>query len=340
MKKVVIVGAGIAGLTCGKALQTRGIEAIILEKSMGVGGRVATRRAQGTWLDHGLPYLQTGTDPRFNDWVKELLDRQIIQYWTENRFLLSVHGLANQLEDRPFFVCPLGISGIAKYLAKGQQFHLQTKVTALQINHNQWQISTDRGEFSADILVMTPPAPQTYELLATCLADYPEVITPLKQVKFTSTLTLLAGYSNHRSVPSDWEIIECRDNPVLQYLFFNSTKQVDPPWASLILHSTAEFAESHLTTPDLASPGERMLEELGHLLLPALAQPDWWQVHRWRYSRVTQSLELNTLASYRPLPLFFAGDWLAGGGVESAYLSGLQTAEEIMDTCFDDLSSL
>lgn len=335
MKDIVIIGAGIAGLACGDWLRKRGIKTQILEKSAGVAGRVATRRAQGTWLDHGLTYLQTGTDPRYSAFVKELLDCHVIQFWTESRFFLSVHGLANQLEDRPLFASPNGLNTIGKYLAQNQHINYKTKVTEIKIKDDRWQILTDQGEFRADILVMTPPAPQTKELLMAGLSDYPQIITPLEHIKFSSTMSLLAGYHNSRSVPSDWEVIECRDSKVLQHLFFNSTKQNNPSCASLVLHSTAEFAEEYLEAVDLAPIGEMMLEELGHLLIPQLTRPDWWQVHRWRYSRVCQSLEMDSLASYRPLPLFFAGDWLAGGGVESAFLSGIRAAEEIISSFFD-----
>lgn len=335
MQKVVIIGAGMAGLACGRELSKRGVETLILEKSAGVGGRVATRRAQNTWLDHGLPYLQTGRDSRYNEWVRELLDRQIIQYWTENRFFLSVHGLANQVEENPFFACDQGLNRIGKYLAQEQSISLQTRVTQIEVKNDRWWLTTNQGEFEGDILVMTPPAPQTHALLVNCLSNFPEVVNPLRNVKFDSTLSLLAGYANHRAVPSDWEIIKCKDSKVLDQLFFNSTKQASPSCASLVLHSTAEFAQEHLEEQDLAPIGEAMLKELGDLLLPQLAKPDWWQVHRWRYSRVAQSLELDSLGSYLPLPLFFAGDWLGGGGVEGAYLAGLNTANEIISAFYE-----
>ncbi|MFN3360459.1 MAG: NAD(P)/FAD-dependent oxidoreductase [Pseudanabaenaceae cyanobacterium] len=332
MKQVVIVGAGIAGLACGRRLKQAGINAIILEKSAGVGGRVATRRAQGTWLDHGLPYVQTGTDPRYNQWVQSLLQRGILQTWTDRRFLLSVHGLANQQEDRPLLAAPQGITAIAKDLAQDQTVHLQTKVAEIKIANDRWQLLTDKGEFSADILVMTPPAPKTYDLLAYALSFHPEVLKSLEVVKYHSTMTLLCGYHSQRSLPRDWEVLICRDHPIIQTLYFNSTKQDQPPYASIVVHSTEDFALHHYSTGDLGRVGEIMLEAIGQLLTSQIAKPDWWQVHRWRYSRVKQPLELPSLASYRPLPLFFAADWLAGDGIESAFIAGIDAAEEILNS--------
>jgi phytoene dehydrogenase-like protein len=49
----VIVGAGIAGLACARELASCGREAVVLERSRGVGGRCATRRVNGQPVDHG-----------------------------------------------------------------------------------------------------------------------------------------------------------------------------------------------------------------------------------------------------------------------------------------------
>lgn len=56
---IVIIGAGIAGLTCAKYLKDKGIEAAILEASFGVGGRVRTDIVEGFKLDRGFQVLLT-----------------------------------------------------------------------------------------------------------------------------------------------------------------------------------------------------------------------------------------------------------------------------------------
>jgi protoporphyrinogen oxidase len=55
----VIIGAGIAGLTCAKYLKDSGIEALILEASDGIGGRVRTDIIMGCKLDRGFQVLLT-----------------------------------------------------------------------------------------------------------------------------------------------------------------------------------------------------------------------------------------------------------------------------------------
>ena len=56
---IVIIGAGIAGLTCAKYLKDRGIEALILEASDEVGGRVRTDNVKGFKLDRGFQVFLT-----------------------------------------------------------------------------------------------------------------------------------------------------------------------------------------------------------------------------------------------------------------------------------------
>jgi len=56
---VVIIGAGLAGLACGRHLTDAGISFQILETSDGVGGRVRTDQFEGFLLDRGFQVLLT-----------------------------------------------------------------------------------------------------------------------------------------------------------------------------------------------------------------------------------------------------------------------------------------
>ncbi|APZ91827.1 NAD(P)/FAD-dependent oxidoreductase [Fuerstiella marisgermanici] len=56
---VVIIGAGLAGLTCARELHARGVEFVLLEAADGVGGRVRTDEVDGFLLDRGFQVLLT-----------------------------------------------------------------------------------------------------------------------------------------------------------------------------------------------------------------------------------------------------------------------------------------
>ena len=56
---VIIIGGGIAGLSCARRLTAEGIECAVLEASDRIGGRVKTDQHDGFLLDHGFQVLQT-----------------------------------------------------------------------------------------------------------------------------------------------------------------------------------------------------------------------------------------------------------------------------------------
>ncbi len=59
LSKVVIIGAGIAGLCCAKALSEHGVRSTVLEASDAVGGRVRTDIVDGFRLDRGFQVYLT-----------------------------------------------------------------------------------------------------------------------------------------------------------------------------------------------------------------------------------------------------------------------------------------
>ena len=58
--QVVIVGAGVAGLSCARLLAEHGVKYLVLEKSDRPGGRIKTDYLDGYQLDHGFQVVQTG----------------------------------------------------------------------------------------------------------------------------------------------------------------------------------------------------------------------------------------------------------------------------------------
>lgn len=128
MIPVLVVGAGLAGLTVARALQ-----APILEKSRGVGGRLATRRIDEQKFDHGLPY------------------------W-------PCHPRAQKLQSCK--ANPNGLTAIAKQLAQGLTIHLETRAMRLTRTPQGWLIDTDKGtQLQAEKIVLTAPVPQALELV-------------------------------------------------------------------------------------------------------------------------------------------------------------------------------
>ena len=61
-RDVIVIGAGVAGLSLARQLHRRGREVTVLERSRGVERRCATRRVDGVRVDHGVPLIHRRTE--------------------------------------------------------------------------------------------------------------------------------------------------------------------------------------------------------------------------------------------------------------------------------------
>ena len=68
MSNVVIVGAGLAGLTCARRLHEAGVKTTIIDAADKVGGRVRTDLVDGYRLDRGFQVLLTAY-PEAKRWL-------------------------------------------------------------------------------------------------------------------------------------------------------------------------------------------------------------------------------------------------------------------------------
>ena len=74
MTDAVIVGAGLAGLSCAISLEAAGLSVTLLEASDAPGGRVRTDVVEGFRLDRGFQVMLTAYPE-----AKRLLDNRALQ---------------------------------------------------------------------------------------------------------------------------------------------------------------------------------------------------------------------------------------------------------------------
>jgi renalase len=308
MLDVLIIGAGIAGLTAARSLTTQGQQVALVEKSRGLGGRLATRRLPGTHADHGVCYLKPKGEV-FQRLIEAAIEAGVLTPWQPNTY-----------------ASPLGITAFAKWLAQGLTIH--TGERAISISHDtHWTITTDSGlEIGAKKLLLAIPAPQAIDLLKTW-ADVPaEVLTQLQGVTFNPCITAIATYAPQDPIP--WQGLPVTNDPNLTWIALESSKQTNPPHPVLVFHSTAAFATERFETPDLTPVGQMLLASAAQVTsLPWLTQPTLLQIHRWRYAFPTAPLKTPYLQATSNL--YFCGDWCLGDRVESAHQSGLAVADAI-----------
>ena len=335
MKDVIVIGAGIAGLICAQQLKQAGLDVTVVEKSLGLGGRMATRRLQGTWVDHGAQLISAKSD-NFARFIRKLQEKGIVQEWTRNVYQLSSgSGLVPPTDDKrhPRYCCPMGMTAIAKYLVNEIPVLTNTRIVSVSHSETKWQLKTNRHEIlETSAIVSTIPAPQFLPIFEEVLALSPNFLQALQSVKLSPSVTIMAGYNVNNSVPQEWQAIQCVDDPILNWISYDSSKHPDKADQPVfVFQSTAEFAKQSMEEPDLELAGKPMLNQVGKLLSKWLANPEWWQVHRWRYALVEESLGVSCLSTAIPLALVCAGDWCAGKNIEAAYHSGIAAAESAIE---------
>lgn len=339
MFDVAIIGAGVAGLACAQQLHQSGYRVVVVEKSRGVGGRMATRRLETTCADHGVRYLEA-QGKFLPPLIEVLLQRGILQAWTDDVYQLNSAQPEvtneSELSEITRYIAPAGMTVVAKFLSTGLEIWLNRRVEAITPTaENTWHLTLNSPdetckELTAKAVVMAIPAPQALMLLEPLAEKITaEFLDSLRSVEFAPCITVIASYQNEQlSLPS-WKACSISHNSDLAWIGLDSSKRPNATAPIFVLQSTAEFAHCYLDTEDLKPIGQQLLSSAAELLLPGLDNPDWFQVHRWRYAFPNRSLSQDYLYSATPLPIIGCGDWCGGNLIESALNSGISAASEI-----------
>ncbi|MGK7933830.1 MAG: NAD(P)/FAD-dependent oxidoreductase [Microcystaceae cyanobacterium] len=340
---VAIIGAGLAGLTCASVLQQQGYKVVILEKSRGVGGRLATRRVEQTCVDHGLSYFfKQGNFTQ--QLIKQLTENKVINSFRPKRYQFNQTLAA--IPSQPYYYAPKGMTAIAKDLADALTIWRQYRVMNLIPNQdNLWYITCETppnqpNTLLAKSLVSAIPAPQLYLLLnsshLTQLSS--SFLETLNQVTYDPCLTVMAGYDNLNLSDLMWEQVQILSDSNIAWIGLESVKRDTQNQSVFVLHSTPNYAEKFLDSSDLKPIGKSLLNEAEKHLPLSLKDLAWYQVHRWRYAIPRHFLPISCLETNHPLPLVACGDWCAGKikthsswHLEKAIASGLAAAKAIND---------
>ena len=309
--KVVVIGAGLAGLMAAQQIHNNGHDVVVLDKGKSPGGRLATRRIGDATLDHGAQFF-TVREPEFEHYVQQWVQAGIVREWCK--------GFSTQ-DGHPRYIGTHGMNGIAKHLAEGLKIHCNTFVFEVTRNEDtSWSTKIDDGTvFQSDALVVTCPLPQAYSLLITAHIDIPEA---LLQCEYDRTLGLLAVLDDESAVPAPGGMQNPNDS--LQFVSDNCMKGISHIPA-LTLHFSPAFSEQHWDDEPHA---------LHHLLIHH-AQPFVGNAHimesqvkKWRFATPRTPWQERI---WQHESLVIAGDAMSGPKVEGAALSGLAAAIAISE---------
>ncbi|MBV5260836.1 FAD-binding protein [Synechococcus moorigangaii CMS01] len=319
MLDVAIVGAGLAGIYCGRQLQKRGLKIALFDKSRGIGGRLATRRVQDHPLDHGLSYWEV-SGPHTAALTAALQGENILQPWLVATTDSSHPQAWQTLTGEPQWMAPAGMTAIAKYLARDLTIYRSQRLIRLEERTDHWQLMFEQGKtVQAQQVVLALPLPQVITLTYSFIT----VRDRLWSFSYTPALSLMVGY-DQLNLNFPWQALRLNGHP-LWHLLSREGEKRSPKQPTLVLQTTGNFARDHLEATDLTPATAVLLESLQNLL--PLPKPLWWQLHRWRYAIPETNYGQSHYKFPTHLPLIACGDWCFGQGTEGAIASGLAVGD-------------
>jgi predicted NAD/FAD-dependent oxidoreductase len=339
---VAIVGAGIAGLVAARELVSAGCGVVVLEKSRGVGGRMATRRVGQAVCDHGAQFF-TVRGRAFGSIVGDAHDAGAVRQWCDgfSRATANGSGMLPPGDGHPRWRGTAGMTDLPKHLASALDaarvsIRCNTKVASVGTKDGRVRLVLEDGAaIDAAGAILSAPVPQSLELMAAggmmapvAAAIDEQTLRKLSAIDYDPCFALMLVLARPSRVPPPGGIqfeAEGPANGPIAWIADNHQKRISAVPA-LTIHATAAFSRQHYDSPpdDVAA------------LLVAAAAP-WLDgppetaiversLQRWKFSHPIVLVSEPMVAASTSPPVVLCGDAFAGPRVEGAASSGLAAA--------------
>lgn len=309
MLDVLVIGAGMTGISCARHLHASGLDVVVLDKGRGIGGRMATRRAeingQTIRFDHGAQYV-TARDAGFQQALNEISDSAVL--WADA-------GKPGAYAGVP------GMSSIPKALAEGLTIHQSERVEKLELHDGCWLAITEANSWQAKRVVMTVPFPQVAPIIG---EDHP-LSAQLTGLEFAPCMTLMAAFKPYAELDKATRLNETSD---LSWIAYNSGKPGrEDAVDAWLAQASVEWSAARVNQYKAKSE-----QEMQVLLCEALSLDPADMLHSafhsWLYARIVNPLGVPYLVD-ETQSLYLGGDWCLGARVESAWQSGTAIAQAL-----------
>ena len=315
--EVLVIGAGMAGLSAAVDLAAAGKDVLVIDKGRGLGGRLSNRRMNGAIAEHGAQFV-TAKTPRFKALLDEWLDAGVVaEWWRSEEYDGS--------EGHPRYRGVPTMSAMAKALASGLNVRTATRALSVAKKDNGWRTILESGDLILSRqIVLASPVPQTIDLLAAEKVEISEAHRQqLESIEYHPCIAVMATLSNSTEIPQNGAL-PISHGPIA-WIADNEQKGVSEE-PSVTIHANAEFSRENWSRNRL-EVGQELLNVAEQLLGASVVE---FQVHAWLYSQpVTTEAEPCLVVSEEPL-MVLAGDVFGGPKIEGAVVSGWAAAEVVL----------
>ena len=301
---VTVVGAGISGLACARALTAAGRAVRVLDRGREPAGRMSSRTMHDRAVDVGASYLTARSGSPFAAVVDDWVARGLARPWTDTFAVAGPDGLRERKTGPVRYAAPAGLRSLVEDLAAG--LDVTTGRTVARVGAGP----TVDGD-SSPAVVLAMPGPQAARLL--------DEGSPAHRLaadeRWQPSIAVVLGWSRRRW-PADLHGAFVHGSPAVDWVADDGDRRGDGA-PVLVAHTTADLAARHLEQPAGVVP------EVVAAVRAALgldADPGWTAVQPWTFARpVEPRAEAFGLVDGVGL----CGDgWHAPAKVESAWASG------------------
>lgn len=325
--EVIIIGAGIAGLTAANQLQAAGKRVAVIDKGRGVGGRLATRRIGPGIADHGAQFF-TVREAEFQEQVDGWMRSGLVFEWSKGFSDGSL--LAVPAEGNPRYATRGGMNALAKRIAEPlHDVRVNTQIVTATCDDKGWILQDADGDiYTSDALIITAPVPQALALLdAGATVLHHKDFEQLARITYAECLCGLFWVEGRATLPSPGAIQ--RRNANVIWVGDNQQKGISKDATLITMQASEQYSRQMWMAPD-----ERILNSLQtelQIFITDDTEIKERQLKRWRYSRPLVVHPERYLHAEAQAPLLFAGDAFGGPRVEGAYLSGHYTGRKMVE---------
>ena len=322
--KIAIIGSGISALTAARKLNNAA-DVTIFDKSKGIGGRIATRRADPFIFDHGAQYFLIKNN-EFESFVSPFIEKGIIKRW--DAYFKEFEG-GKVISERQWnenfahYVGAPNMNAFCKSLAVDLNIIKNTKIHQVVKSDIGLRLIDDKevelGIF--DWVISTVPSKQAVEILPKNINFFDEI----SSIKMSPCFTLMLGFEKDLDLGFEAAMIH---NELISWLSVNSSKPDRPKDLSIVIQSTNRWADKNLKL-DKDFVVKKMISEASGIINRDLNEAVHKDVHGWHFANAPKRA-LGVFVDYE-MNLAACGDWCMHGRVEAAYLSGNETATKILE---------